>query len=82
MVIVRDVNTHYEVQLRDNSVGFKKEYQLIVQEMFKRLQTDKSVRGAGMGLTISKRIMDVHEGEMNIQSEEGKGVTVTLRFKK
>lgn len=81
-IIAHDTDTHYEIIIADNSIGFKKEYQLVVQEMFKRLQSDKAGRGAGMGLAISKRIMDVHEGDMEIQSEEGKGVTVVLRFKK
>lgn len=81
-IIAHDTGKHYEIIIADNSVGFKKEYQLVVQEMFKRLQSDKAGRGAGMGLAISKRIMDVHEGDMEIQSEEGKGVTVVLRFKK
>lgn len=81
-IIARDSDLYYEIIIADNSIGFKKEYQLVVQEMFKRLQSNKAARGAGMGLAISKRIMDVHEGEMDIQSEEGKGVTVILRFKK
>lgn len=81
-IIAHDTDTHYEIIIADNSLGFKKEYQLVVQEMFKRLQSEKAGRGAGMGLAISKRIMDVHEGDMEIQSEEGKGVTVVLRFKK
>jgi signal transduction histidine kinase len=40
----------------------------------------KAIEGAGLGLPIVKGLMDAHGGEMNIESEAGKGTTVTVKF--
>ncbi|MDN4524604.1 PAS domain S-box protein [Fictibacillus fluitans] len=37
-------------------------------------------KGIGLGLMVSRKIMQIHEGTMELKSEEGKGTTVILRF--
>ena len=39
-----------------------------------------SERGWGLGLSISKSLIDLHKGRMTIQSRVGQGTTVTLRL--
>jgi len=38
--------------------------------------------GAGMGLSISRQVVEQHNGEISVQSELGKGSTFTIRFKR
>lgn len=45
-----------------------------------RAQTNRDGQGAGLGLSITKRFMELMEGEMEISSVLGTGTTVTLRF--
>ena len=39
-----------------------------------------ATKGAGLGLNIVKNIIDMHDGKIDIQSEEGKGTSVTIIF--
>ncbi len=60
--------------VRDNGIGIDKSEHEKVFELFYRV--DKSSNGTGAGLAIVKRIIEVHEGRIWIESELGKGCTV------
>ncbi len=47
---------------------------------YKFYKGSSSVRGSGIGLSVSDEIMRLHGGELDIQSTEGEGTTVTLRL--
>ncbi len=63
--------------VRDNGVGISEEYHQLVFELFERLSPD--VDGTGVGLTLVKRIVEVHGGEIWIESD-GAGHGCTLWF--
>ncbi len=60
--------------VRDNGIGIDKSQHEKVFELF--YTVDKSGKGTGAGLTIVKRIIEVHNGKVWIESEKGKGCTV------
>jgi signal transduction histidine kinase len=60
--------------VRDNGVGIPFKYQGTVFGLFERL--DQSVEGTGIGLTLVKRIIEVHNGRLWLESAgEGQGTT-------
>ncbi|WP_052402823.1 sensor histidine kinase [Methanococcoides methylutens] len=63
--------------VQDNGIGISKENQLIIFEPFKQLDasTSRSYGGAGLGLFIVKKIVELHGGEIWIESEVGIGTT-------
>jgi len=57
--------------VRDNGVGIPPRYQQQIFEPFERLQSN--TRGAGLGLAISKQIVEGHSGKIWVESTEGHG---------
>jgi signal transduction histidine kinase len=71
----RDKNKFHEFFVRDNGIGIDPKYHTQIFGIFKRLHSDKEYAGTGAGLTIVKRIVDDHDGQIWIESEVGKGAT-------
>jgi two-component system NtrC family sensor kinase len=65
-----------EIQVRDDGVGISPEILPQIFEPF--LTTKESGHGVGLGLAISRGIMERHRGRIEVQSEVGKGTTFTL----
>ena len=59
--------------VRDNGVGIAPRYHEQVFGLFNKLNPD--VEGTGIGLTLAKRIVEVHDGRIWVESEVGKGAT-------
>lgn len=71
------------VQIIDNGIGIKKED---IPYVFERLyRGDKSrhvIRGNGIGLTVVKKILNLHSASIDVESRENEGTTFTLTFNK
>jgi len=63
------------VDVKDNGIGIKPEYQQSVFAMFKRLHTRNEYEGTGIGLAVCKKIVERHGGQIGVESEFGKGCT-------
>ncbi len=61
--------------VRDNGIGIAMAYAERVFQMFQRLHERGRYEGSGIGLAISKRIVERHGGRIWLQSEPGQGTT-------
>lgn len=66
--------------VQDNGVGIPKEYHKKIFEVFESLGDHKD--STGIGLSIVKKIVDVYDGKVWLESEEGKGTTFFIELKK
>ena len=69
------------ISVKDHGVGIPPEYINRIFERFYRVPSDNiSVRGTGLGLFISRRIVEAHHGEIAVQSELGEGTTFNIKL--
>ncbi|MBI5562617.1 MAG: response regulator [Deltaproteobacteria bacterium] len=66
----------FVLRVSDNGIGIEKDS---LRNIFNPFQTSK-FQGAGLGLTITYRIIHDHGGEITVESAPGKGTVVTMRF--
>jgi tRNA threonylcarbamoyl adenosine modification protein YjeE len=66
--------------VEDQGVGIPKEQQSRIFERFESRSQGSKHRGAGLGLSIVKSLIDLHGGDMTLDSEPGRGTKVTVRF--
>jgi len=64
------------IKISDTGIGIKEEDTNYVMESFYKIDP-KSI-GAGLGLVISRNIVDMHKGTLKIDSEYGKGTSVII----
>ncbi len=70
----------YEFQVKDTGIGMSKEFLEHVFEPFERERTStvSGIQGTGLGMAITKNIVDMMGGTISVTSEEGKGTTFTV----
>ena len=71
---------HVRVDVQDNGIGIRAEDQSKIFEKFQQVKDPTRGRpyGTGIGLTISKRIIDFHHGSIWVESTPGKGSTFSF----
>ena len=67
--------TTYEFRIKDNGIGMSEEFQKHIFESFTREQsaTVSGIQGTGLGMAITKNIVDMMGGTISVRSELGKG---------
>lgn len=77
----KNASTDLIIQVKDNGIGIpNKEYENIFRPFY-QIESTKHTEGTGLGLAIVKKLVEVLNGHISFESEEGKGSTFTLEFK-
>ncbi len=70
---LRRLDGDIEALIKDTGVGIPSEDLPLVFEQFYRVKGEDRTEGSGLGLSISRRIVEAHSGTIDVQSEPGKG---------
>lgn len=78
----RKVKAGYEIRVKDNGCGMPREELDKITEAFYMVDKSRSRKegGAGLGMTLCRRIVEVHKAKWYIRSEEGKGTEIWVVF--
>lgn len=85
MVEVEQVNqdiAYFTFKVKDTGIGMRKEDVAMAFEIFGQLDSglNRKYEGAGLGLPLTKKLVELHNGTIRIDSQLGVGTTVTVRF--
>jgi len=69
-----------EISVSDNGIGIPKNMHDEIFETFKQVDSSiaKEYEGTGLGLALVKKFVEMHGGEIWVESEVGKGSTFTF----
>ncbi|HYG19637.1 MAG TPA: PAS domain-containing sensor histidine kinase [Ohtaekwangia sp.] len=69
---------HVKISFTDNGTGFSAQYKDYVFELFKKI--DGTSPGAGIGLSLVKKIVNNHAGDIAVEAAPGKGATFVIQL--
>jgi len=75
-----DLISHYKFSIQDNGIGIEKQFHDKIFKIFHAL--NKSKDSTGIGLSIVKKIVDLHEGQIWLESQPNIGTTFYFTLKK
>lgn len=72
----------YEIRVKDTGIGMSPEFAARIFEPFERERTStvSQIQGTGLGMSISKNIIDMMGGTIEVYTEQGKGTEFVIRL--
>jgi PAS domain S-box-containing protein len=79
-ISLSEINDTVTFFVKDHGPGIPQDKMNNIFEKFERLTAAKNISGLGLGLFITKQIVEAHHGTIRVESESGKGATLTVEL--
>lgn len=73
---------HHHIFIADNGIGMSEKNVKQLFQPFKRFHNQNEYEGTGLGMSICKKVMDKHSGQITVENSDEFGTTLKLSFKK
>ncbi len=72
----------WQFSIKDNGIGIEREHHGQIFQLFRRLHSKKHYPGSGIGLSLCKRVVEQHGGEIWVESQPGEGANFIFTLHK
>ena len=80
-IIASNIDEQVQIEINDNGVGISSDDLPFIFEDFYTSSSNQQIeRGSGVGLALTRRIIEAHNGTITVESELGKGSKFKMRF--
>ncbi len=73
-------DTHLVLTIEDTGVGIAEDQLELIFNRFYQITDDKKQKGTGIGLALTKELVDLHQGNIHVESQIGKGTCFTVQL--
>ncbi len=77
-----DCRERWRIFFKDNGIGIDEKYRERVFQIFQRLHPKHQYEGSGIGLSICKKILEMHDGHISFESDGSSGTTFVIDLPK
>lgn len=72
--------THFQIMVRDYGIGIPEKDLEKIFEPFHRAENVENIQGTGLGMSIVKRCVELHKGDIEIHSKKNEGTTIIIEI--